>query len=244
MTDRGNGPAESRARLHVLSAGAAKGLVQALQPRFTERTGADVAATFGAVGAIREQWAAGAPCDVIILTAAMLDEMAAAGHIAADSRRPLGRVFTGVAVRAQAPRPAIDTREALRTSLAAASALYCPDTSRSTAGIHFLRVLEHLGLREAARPRLREYPNGATAMAQLAAEGPPAAIGCTQVTEILYTPGVELVGKLPREFELATVYAAAVCARAGDRTGAHRLIELLSGAESDALRGASGFEPV
>jgi hypothetical protein len=34
------------------------------------------------------------------------------------------------------------------------------------------------------------------------------------VTEILYTPGVELVAPLPPRFELATVYTVAVSARA------------------------------
>lgn len=237
--------------LHVLSAGAAKGLVQALQQRFAASSGARVEGTFGAVGAIRERFAGGAPCDAIILTAAMLDEMAAAGDIVADSRTPLGRVRTGIAARAGAQWPAIDTREALRASIAAAPALYCPDTQRSTAGIHLLRVLERLSLsgrepgseRDDVRPRLREFPNGAIAMAQLAADGPPGAIGCTQVTEILYTPGVELVSVLRHEFELATVYVAAVCTRAADPQRARRLIELLSGPESGSLRLTSGFEP-
>ena len=38
----------------------------------------------------------------------------------------------------------------------------------------------------------------------------PGAVGCTQVTEILYTPGVDLVGPLPAEFTLATMYSVAV----------------------------------
>ena len=59
--------------LALLSAGAAKGLVLALQQRFTEASGAQLQATFGAVGAIREQWLAGAPCDVIILTEKQID---------------------------------------------------------------------------------------------------------------------------------------------------------------------------
>ena len=49
------------------------------------------------------------------------------------------------------------------------------------------------------------------ALAQSRAARP---IGCTQVTEILSTPGVTLVGPLPKEFELATVYTAGVCTKA------------------------------
>ena len=36
------------------------------------------------------------------------------------------------------------------------------------------------------------------------------ALGCTQVTEILYTPGLTLAGPLPEPFGLATAYAAGV----------------------------------
>jgi molybdate transport system substrate-binding protein len=70
----------------------------------------------------------------------------------------------------------------------------------------------------------------------------PDAIGCTQITEILYTPGIELVGPLPVEFELATVYSAGIAARAAQPDAARRLIELLAGPDSRALRAEGGFE--
>ncbi len=58
--------------LEVLSAGAAKGLVESLQAAFTAETGIGIHGTFNAVGAIHERAVAGGPCDVIILTAAMI----------------------------------------------------------------------------------------------------------------------------------------------------------------------------
>lgn len=68
------------------------------------------------------------------------------------------------------------------------------------------------------------------------------AVGCTQASEILYTEGVRLVGPLPAEFELATVYAAAVPARSVAPALAKQFIELLTGPQSMALRAAGGFE--
>ena len=53
-----------------------------------------------------------------------------------------------------------------------------------------------------------------------------APIGCTQVTEILSTPGVTLVGPLPKQFELATVYTAGVCTGAAQPELAQRLASL------------------
>ena len=75
---------------------------------------------------------------------------------------------TGVAVARGDPAPALADADALRASLLAAPALYCPDTIRATAGIHFAGVLRTLGIFETSMPKLHAYPNGARAMAALA----------------------------------------------------------------------------
>lgn len=230
--------------LNLLSAGAAKGLAEALRTPFHAETGAGISGTFGAVGTIRERFLADTPCDVLILTEAMLAELAGTGEIVRESIAPLGRVFTGIAVRSGEPRPAIADRAALRETLAAATALYCPDPERATAGIHFVKVLRELGLWPDAAPRLRSYPSGAVAMGELARAQEPGLVGCTQVTEILYTPGVTLVGPLPVEFELATVYSASVSSRARHPELARRLVEMLAGPTAARLRAAGGFAPV
>jgi molybdate transport system substrate-binding protein len=91
--------------------------------------------------------------------------------------------------------------------------------------------------------RMRTFANGAAAMRALALQGTPRSIGCTQASEILCTEGVDLVAALPARFELATLYSGAVCAHAAEPALAARLIEMLTGAASRALREAGGFEP-
>ncbi|HEY4072686.1 MAG TPA: substrate-binding domain-containing protein [Herbaspirillum sp.] len=230
--------------LNILSAGAAKGLVTSLQESFAagNGAGAGIQGSFGAVGAIHEKMLAGGPCDVIILTAALIDELIESGLVRAGSSVPLGRVRTGIAVRGGAPLPDISNRAALAKSLQAAKEIYIPDPVRSTAGIHFANILRQLGIHAEVEPRLRAFPNGATAMAALAQTAASPAIGCTQLTEIKYTDGVALVGPLPKEFELATVYSVAICTRAAQPEIAQRLVDLLSGPQSAALRSAGGFE--
>jgi molybdate transport system substrate-binding protein len=229
-------------KLSLLSAGAAQGLARAVEPAWSTDTGAALDARYGAVGAIQEAFDGGAPCDVIVLTAALIDALAAAGRVLPDSRAALGRVRTGIAVRDGDATPEVDTPEALRSALLAADAVYFPDPQRATAGIHFAKVLRELGIDEALRGRLRPFPNGATAMRELAAAPSARPIGCTQHTEILYTPGARLVGPLPPAFELATVYTAAVSARAADPALARRFVQHLAGADAAALRSAGGFE--
>jgi hypothetical protein len=53
---------------------------------------------------------------------------------------------------------------------------------------------------------------------------------------------VRLVGALPAEFELVTVYTAAPAMRAADSVLARRYIELLAGADSRHVREQGGFE--
>jgi molybdate transport system substrate-binding protein len=228
--------------LHLLSAGAAQGLAKALEAGFGAQDGAAVQAEFGAVGAMRQRFDAGAPCDVIVLTAAMIDALTAEGRVLGDTRALLGRVRTGIAVRDADPDPDVSSPDALRAALRAADAIYFPDPERATAGVHFAKVLRELGLDEVVRDWLFPHPNGATAMRELAKASSARPIGCTQHTEILYTPGVRLVGPLPDAFELATPYVAAVSARAPDPDLARRFVERLAGNDSRALRAAGGFE--
>jgi len=228
--------------LRVLSAGAAQGLVTALQGDFRAATGASVEGTFGAVGALKEKLVAGEHCDVVILTAAMIADLERGARLLPGTSAPLGRVRTGIAVRAGVALPRVSDRAQLRDMLLAASGIYVPDTLRSTAGIHFAQVLARLGIHDDVAPRLRPYPNGATAMRELASATGSGLVGCTQITEIKYTPGVALVGPLPAEFELATVYSVAVCADARVPDLALRFVEVLSGSASQILRANSGFE--
>lgn len=229
--------------LRLLCAGAAQGLVNALVPRLQAETGATIGGRFGAVGAMKEALLAGEPCDVMVTTDPMVEALVAAGRLRAEGRAALGRVRTGVAVRRGTPHPAVGTPEALAAALRAADAIYFPDPLKATAGIHFMKVLTELGLATELALRFRTFPNGATAMRELAAATSPNPIGCTQVTEILYTEGVELAALLPARFELATVYTAAVATGAAAPAEALHLIRLMTGPDAAALRSGSGFEP-
>jgi molybdate transport system substrate-binding protein len=235
----GSGPP---AMLAVLCAGAAKGLVAAMESAFTAASGAAIDGTFGAVGALREKLVAGAPCDVIVVTAALIGTLEMDGLVAHGSAAPLGAVQTGIAVRAGEPVPDIGDARSLRASLAGATRLLIPDPQRATAGIHFVDVLRRLGIHDEVADRLAAFPNGAAAMRALAQSRGRGEVGCTQVTEINYTPGAVLAGSLPKGFDLSTVYAAAVCTRAGNRDLAQRLVQLLCGEGSRDARVRGGFE--
>ena len=222
--------------LKFVSAGAAHGLVDAIAREY----GVPIGGSFGAVGAMMEKLDAGEPADIVILTRAQIDRLAAQSRVLPQSVADLGVVPTSIAVRIADAAPDVDGEAGLRAALLDADAIHFPDPARATAGIHFAKVIDLLGIRAEVGARLRTHPNGATAMRNLAeAGGRP--IGCTQATEILATPGVRLVGPLPSGFELDTLYTAAVHAHAADRKAAAAFVQKLTGTATRRRRTAAGF---
>ena len=227
--------------LNILSGGAAQGLVGSLAPKLKALTGLDIGGEFGAVGAMADKLRNGTPTDIIILTAALVAKLADEKLAVAASIADVGLVETALAVRSRDPQVKVTDAATLRAAFLAADAIFVPDTKASTAGIHVAKVLEQLGIADEVAARLKIYPNGATAMRHMAASDAAKPIGCTQSTEIISTEGVVLSGSLPRGCDLATMYTAAVTTQAAHPREAQALIDLLIGADQQALRTAAGF---
>ena len=227
--------------LRILSGGAANGLVSRLQPAFEKAHDCKIEGVFGAVGAMKDKLLAGTPCDLLILSLALIEDLVAQSRADAATVRAVGEVKTGVALKEKHAPVAVNSPEKLQALLQAAPVIYFPDPAKATAGIHFLKVLQAMGL-DKDPAKLKTYPNGATAMAALAQSTEAEAVGCTQVTEILITPGVRLNGLLPEPYELTTTYTAAVAAGAQEPELAKALIAALTAAEAAETRKRCGFE--
>jgi molybdate transport system substrate-binding protein len=227
--------------LNILSGGAAQGLVTSLAPAFKAKTGRYIAGEFGAVGAMADKLRNGVAADIIILTSAMVAKLADEKLVAPSSIKDVGLVETAIAARARDSKFTVRNADDLRKALLASDEIYVPDTKASTAGIHVAKVLTQLGIADEVASRLKIYPNGATAMRELASSNAKRPIGCTQSTEIISTEGVQLCGALPKGCELATIYTAGISANAALPKQAQILIELLTSADTSELRSRAGF---
>lgn len=230
------------ATLHILSAGAAQGVVTSVIADFQRKTGHEVRAEFGAVGAMKAKLLNGRAADVLILTAPMIDELAAIAHVVPGSRVDLGKVGTGVAVRQGTPLPDVSSHAALRGNLLAASAVVCPDPGIATAGKIVMQMMERLGIGQEIGERMKFFPNGAAAMRWLAASAGHNEMGITQVSEILPHTGLTYVGPLPEEFQMKATYSAGVAARAQNPGLAREFIATLTATATRPLLVAAGFE--
>ena len=227
--------------LKVLGGGAAQGFIASVTPKFEAATGWTIAGDFGAVGTMAARLRSGEAVDAIVLTAVLVDALKSEGVVAANSIRPVGSVETCLAVRARDIVAPIADIGVLSQTLLMADAIFVPDTMASTAGAHVMKMLQQLGIAERVASRLKMFPNGATAMRNLAASDAARPIGCTQATEIIATPGLQLVGALPCEFALKTTYTAAVTTRATNPAIAQSFVDLLADREQRPLRARAGF---
>lgn len=228
--------------LRILSAGAAQAVVEKIAAEYTSETGTEVKSAFSAVGEMKARVLDSDSVDVIVLTGALIDELIASGHAAAGSRRDLGAVATGVAVRAGTPLPEVSEARTLRESLLAATKIVCPDPATATAGKAVMQVLDRLGIVEQVRPRMQYFPNGYAAMRWLAESRGLRELGITQATEILANPGVSYAGPLPGVLAVRTVYAAGVAARTQNAESATEFIARLTAPAARAILAKAGYE--
>ena len=230
------------ATLNIFCAGAAQAVVTEMAGKFQRDSGNFVAANFGAVGAMKARVMAGEAADVIVLTGALIDELIQQGLVVAGSRVDLGRVGTGVAVRAGTPMPDVRDTRVLRGNLLAAKRILFPDPAVATAGKVVMSALDKLGITDEVKPRLHFFPNGYAAMGDLAQSSGLLEMGITQITEIVANKGVKLVGPLPAEVQNIAVYSAGLAAHSAHPERAKELIRRLTGFNAQPLLSAAGFD--
>lgn len=228
------------AEVVVLSAGAVKAAFGAVAAAWEKTSGEHVNASFATAGVLRQRIAAGEAADLIIVPAEQLEPLARAGAIDPATRRDLGVVAIGVAVRQGATVPDISTPDAFKRALLAAKSVTYTDPAKGTSGKHFdEQVLTALGIRDAVRAKAVLGEGGY--IAEKVARG-EVEMAVHQMTEILPVKGVTVVGPLPRELQKLTVYSGAVAKSARNPGGAQALLDRLAspaGREAFTARGFS-----
>lgn len=211
--------------LKVVTTIAMRGVLQELEPEFTQSTGYGIAMTFGPPSKAVELVRNGEPADVVMTTPEGIDELAAAGKVAAGSGLVVVKMMMGVGIRAGAPKPDISTVEAFkRALLAAKSLIHANPASGSPSAAHFIKVAEKLGIADQLKPKTITL-SGLVAIA--VAEG-RAELAIQQLSEILLVPGVDAVGPFPLELQNIVPLAAAVHAQSAAPQAARALIDLLT----------------
>jgi len=224
------------ADIKVLCGTGARGFLTDIGQKFEGATGHKLVMEFAGFVTLKRKVDAGEKFDVVILSPAMLDDLASRGKVVAGTRATIGRTGVGVAVRKGAPKPDISSVEAFKRAM-----LDAKSVAYSKAGISgkvFLAAINKLGIAADMKPKIRPYVRPEKAVVAGEAE-----IGVTGIGAILAAPGVELVAAFPREIQSYVVYVAGVSAASADPKAANELIQFLTApAAAQALQG-HGMEP-
>jgi molybdate transport system substrate-binding protein len=233
--------AAGAAEITVFCPGAVRGVVAELAQGFQRDSGHTVKFVFGTAGALQKRAAAGEAGDVVIVTASALDELIKLGKVAAGSRRDVGKVGVGVAVRAGAPMPDISTPDQFKEAmLAAKSVMYADPALGGQSGIHTARVFERLGIAEAMKAKTQLRPGAPQGLSEVAKGD--IEIGIGQVSEIVAAKGVTLVGPLPEPLQNTLLFSGGLLTSSTASAAAQAFVEhIVSPAARQRFQGA-GFE--
>lgn len=231
-------PAAPPAPLRVFSSNGVRALLDGATADLERAAGRPIAFDFTTAAALRRRIDGGDVPDVAVLTTPLIAALTAQGRLAAGSARDLARVGVGVAVRAGAPTPAIDTPEAFKALLLGARsiAFTAEGQSRATIDAAFAR----LDVVAAMQPKTQLLGPGEAAGAVARGE---AEVVLTLVSELVDVPGVQLLGPLPPALQTYVTFTAARGASAADPAAADRLIAAMAESATAARLGRLGLEP-
>jgi molybdate transport system substrate-binding protein len=235
------GPAAS-ADIKVLTAGAMKSVVLALQGGFETASGHRLVVDNDTAGGLLKRIEAGEAFDMAIITPNAIDGLTGKGKMVAGSRVAVAKVGVGVAVKEGTPKPDLSSVDAFkRALLSAATIAYIDPASGGSSGIYVAGLLKKLGIADEIKPKERLQAGGY--VAEKVAKG-EAEIAIHQISEILPVKGVTLAGPLPEEIQNYTVYAAGLSATASDPRAAQAWIDYLqSPAAASAIESRGMSKP-
>jgi molybdate transport system substrate-binding protein len=228
--------------MKVFSSIAVQPAVEVLLPDFIAQSDVRPDFTWNTAPALIKRLQAGETADLLILNRAGMDAMQREGRILAGSEVTLASSPAAVAVKSGAPHPDISTAETLKhTLLAARSLSYSDPNAGGASGIHFAKVIEQMGIAREVNAKNRFPPPGGLCARFLPTSEVEIAI--QQVPELKQVAGIEIVGPLPKPYELVTVFVAGIGKASAKAAEARALVDFLRTPAAAAVLRDKGLDP-
>lgn len=180
----------------------------------------------------------GEPFDFLVAAPEQMDALMREGKIIPQTRTDLTRSGIGVQVRAGAPKPDISSVDTFKRALLNAKSIAYLKEGQS--GVYLAGILERLGIAEAIKSKVTRPETDI--VSELVAKG-DVELGMVVITQILTTPGVELVGPLPPEIQSYITFTGGVSTTSKHPDAAKELIRFLTGPSALPVIKAQGMEP-
>jgi molybdate transport system substrate-binding protein len=228
------------AELKVFTSVALTQALNELAPIFEQKTGNKLVISYDLAAVQKKRILDGERADVIILTRAMMEDLAKQNKLASPDIVNVAGTPVALAARAGAPKLDISTVEAFKqTLLAAKSISYADPAKGGLSGVVAGKAIDRLGIADQMKAKTTLVPGAQSP--ELVAKG-EVELGIAQASEIVPIAGVQLVGPLPGELGSLTLFTGGVGAESGSADAAKALIEFLSGPEAGPHFKTKGFE--
>jgi molybdate transport system substrate-binding protein len=159
------------------------------------------------------------------------------GRLLAGSRVDLVRSGIAIAVKTGAPRPDVASEEAVRGAVSAARTL---SYSTGPSGVYLERMFERWGILEAVRARIVVPPPGVP-VGSLVASG-AAELGFQQLSELLTSAGIDVLGALPPAIQSITVFSGGIATGSTRTVAARALLEFMASPAVGDVKRRFGME--
>jgi molybdate transport system substrate-binding protein len=226
--------------IRVLCSNGIRAAVQQLIPAAEKAISRKVVIEFSASTFLKKEIDAGEPFDVVIVTPAIIDDLANSGTLVPGSKTDIARSDLAVGIKAGSAKADVSTPDGMKKRLLAAKTLTWTDGGASAPAV--LAMFRALGIAVQMKPKsvLQKKPGRP---AESVAEGENELM-FAPISEIQTVKGVEVLGKFPREFQKPVVMTAGIAAQARDIEGAGKLVAYLASAEAVPALRANGMEPM
>lgn len=226
------------AEIKIISSVAMKGIVLEVAPAFEKASGHRVVAAWAGTEAVTRRIREGEVVDVVLIAAANIDSLTAAGKLVAGSRADVARSGIGVAVPAGLPRPDISSGEAVKRAVVAAGSVAY---SSGPSGFYLADLFARMGIAEQIKHKVKQTPSGVQ-VGEVVARG-EADLGFQQMSELLHLKGIDYLGPLPPDIQHFTVFSAGLHATSTAPGAARALIRFLTSPEAGPVIRKMGMDP-
>ena len=192
----------------IFSGGAPKLIFNQLLPEFERKHGHKVTFVFAVTKVLSDRLAAGEKPDVLVLPTSILDGLQSDGVARPEHRAVLGLVSINAVVKKGAPKPDLSTTEKVKQAMLTSRKLAMAPPGMTPSGTHMGKLIEKFGIADALKSKLIHRPalEGGVELV----EGGEADLGFYPKSEVIGFKGLDLVGPLPADIQLTTIYGAAI----------------------------------
>ena len=222
--------------MRVLSSLAIKEAYLELLPAFAAKAKHKVDTEWLGMVDIMKRIKAGEVADMVIASQKALGELKSLGKVAAVVE--LARSGVAVAVKKGARRPDLSSAEAVKRALFAAKSI---GYSSGPSGVYLSELCQKWGIAEELKAKITQTPPG-TAVGPLVARG-EVEIGFQQLSELLPTAGIDIVGPLPADLQIITTFSGGVHVAAREPEAAKAWLAFLSAPQAAPVLRKHGMEP-